>query len=945
MSFVETWLNDELQSMAQMHGYQLVTKHKRGKKEGGGIGVYVANNIKFKVLDIMIPINLQNKFDCLFIEVEEYSKPLIIGTFYRTPSMNSQKEFTDFLTPLLSELKNTNKEVIIAGDMNIDLLKAGNNSATANYLDAFVANSFIPKITVPTRTTHSSATLIDHVFHKLSNTNTSQGTITHDISDHYSNFIMIEMKSPIKTHSFITHRLMKPNNIQDFYNALQSHNWSRVIDCKDANQSYTLFLDEYKTLMNNHLPLITKRFNRKYHKVKSWITRGIMNSLVTRNNIHRKLLKCKNEELRLKLSTELRNYRNILNRTIRAAKKMYWQDKFDSCRNDMKLMWRNINDVLSRTKNKHNFPDHFMSNRFKITDRERIANEFNKFYCELGPTLAQNIPHKPMIMPHNNIRQSLFFEPVIESEIINIVTLLKPKSSYGFDDISPKLLKATFMPVVAPLIHVFNLSLQQGYCPEDMKKAKVIPIFKNGDKHLFCNYRPISLLPTFSKLLEKIVFNRLMKHLKKYDILSKSQFGFRENLSTELAILELQDRIIKNIINKQCTMGVFLDLAKAYDTINHEILIKKLEHYGVRGVTLAWFKSYLTDRSQYTAIDNQNSDTQHVRCGIPQGSILGPLLFILYVNDITQSSSQGNLILFADDTNIIYNDLSYADLYSKAQIDLSSVCDWFASNKLSVNESKTKFMVFHSVNKQVSNEISKMKLLVNKQDIERVASIKFLGVKISDTLTWEAHINEVASKVSKVVAVLTRLKHELPPSVLYTIYNSLILSRINYAITAWGNASAKKLKRLVILQKKAIRIVTNSTYNSHAGPIFYRCNTLPLKQQFKFDCCRIYHRKLKGKLPDYHTEQLQINATLHNYETRQSQNVHVTRNTHQLSKDSICNKIGNSWNELQNDTKQFATYSQHTFSKHLKRLFLTPLNKPCRKRHCFPCALKKNARK
>ena len=196
----------------------------------------------------------------------------------------------------------------------------------------------------------------------------------------------------------------------------------------------------------------------------------------------------------------------------------------------------------------------------------------------------------------------------------------------------------------------------------------------------------------------------------------------------------------------------------------------------------------------------------------------------------------------------------------------------------------------------------------------------------------------MASKVSKVVDVLTRLKHELPRSVLYTIYNSLVQSRLNYAIKGWGNETANKLKRLVLLQKKAIRIVTNSPYNSHTGPIFYKYNTLPLKFQFKYECCKIYHRKLKEILPDYHTNQLQTNSTVHDYETRQSEDVHVTRNTHCLSKDSICSKIGNIWNEIPNNIKMFATYSLHTFSQHLKAFFLNPLNKPCRDRYCYRCS-------
>ena len=344
--------------------------------------------------------------------------------------------------------------------------------------------------------------------------------------------------------------------------------------------------------------------------------------------------------------------------------------------------------------------------------------------------------------------------------------------------------------------------------PEQLKIAKVIPIYKKENAEIFSNYRPVSVLPYFSKILERLVFNRCMDYIDKNNLLNEKQFGFRPNHSTYMAIIELVDKIANAVERNETTVGIFLDLSKAFDTINHDILLYKLEHYGFRGVALDWLKSYLSNRKQFVRYQMQDSNHKIINCGVPQGSILGPLLFILYINDIVNTTSLLELILFADDTTLLF---SHQDIASQNDIinnELQEICNWFQANKLSVNASKTNYMVLgthHSTRKFIdinqdidiltdsessgSRDVEKVKLNVKLDGVSlnRVSSTKFLGVIIDENLTWKNHIDAISKTISRNIGMLTKLKHFVPENILYSLYCTLILPYINYGVLIWGN--------------------------------------------------------------------------------------------------------------------------------------------------------------
>ncbi len=373
---------------------------------------------------------------------------------------------------------------------------------------------------------------------------------------------------------------------------------------------------------------------------------------------------------------------------------------------------------------------------------------------------------------------------------------------------------------------------------------KVIPVFKSGEKNTFNNYRPISLLPKFSKVLEKLFNNRLTKYIEKYNVLFSGQYGFRKNMSVSYALIQLLENITDAIDKGEYTVGIFVDLKKAFDTINHNILIQKINFYGVRGLCANWVSSYLENRKQMVCIDDEVSQMQHCKCGVPQGSILGPTLFLLYINDIFRVSGIMKLILFADDTNMFCSGSDVNELMEMVEIELNKFSEWFIVNKLSLNLAKTSFMIFHSKAVNITGGIA-----ITGVNIKRVFTTKFLGVYIDTQFNWKEHIKVIQTKVAKGISILWKVKFRLSTSVLRQLYMSLILPYLTYCCEVWGNTYKTSLEKLFLFQKKIVRLISKSDYRSHTAPMFQDLHLLPIYELVNFNTSLFMHKAYYGNLP------------------------------------------------------------------------------------------------
>jgi hypothetical protein len=482
-------------------------------------------------------------------------------------------------------------------------------------------------------------------------------------------------------------------------------------------------------------------------------------------------------------------------------KQKHYADLFNKYTNDIRQTWKLLKTLIGRENNKTSISERFKINNGIISDRQTIANSFCDYFITVGNKFASQIPpskkNSEAYLPKNkNFPNSIYLSPTDPEEIMSIIKSLKPKKSTGHDNISALFICNNKIALNTPITIFINKSLESGIVPDACKIAKVTPIYKSKDKESFTNYRPISLLPSTSKILEKVIHKRVYYFLQQQNILYHSQYGFRPKHSTSQAVCELIAKTLNAIDNKMSMIGVFVDLSKAIDTIDHQILLRKLNYYGIRGLALEWFKNYLCNRKQFVNYNGITSSLMDTTCGVPQGSVLGTLLFIIYTNDLPNALTYSQCILFADDTTVYLSSKNIPDLYNKINLDLETVSDWFRANKLTLNINKTNYMIF---TKSVNTHSQCKTIKLGPESINRVPHVKFLGIIIDEHLDWHCHIDHCKRKMSSGMYALNSLKNTLYSKQLKTLYYSLIHPYLTYGIILWGAANKTHFNKLRIL--------------------------------------------------------------------------------------------------------------------------------------------------
>jgi hypothetical protein len=448
---------------------------------------------------------------------------------------------------------------------------------------------------------------------------------------------------------------------------------------------------------------------------------------------------------------------------------------------------------------------------------------------------------------HENRKSKLTeFTPASAEEVVNIINKLDVNTSSGLDGITLKSLKCVKNLIAEHLTNCFNKCLVSGYFPESLKLAKVTPIHKSSSKADPSNYRPISVLPALSKVLETLLHSRLERYLRSMNFLYEKQYGFRPLSNTLTATTDLVTKIKVSIDQREVVLGVFIDLKKAFDTISHQVLLRKLENIvGMEGTALKMFQSYLVNRRQIVKLGQYKSNQQLVTCGVPQGSILGPLLFLIYINDIYQIGLKGNISLYADDTCMFYYGRSLREIAIDAQHDLDLLNDWFQLNLLTINTTKSNYIIFAAKNKQLPNIES---LKVANQPLKRVDQEKYLGLVLDKKLTWRPHIDKIKNKMASLTGSLRGIARCLPKRVRFTIYNTLVKPHIDYLIEIWGAAAATNLNLIQRAQNKLIKVLFKYDSRTPTIKIYQETNILNIRQSYAYQTCLLIHKIQQNNL-------------------------------------------------------------------------------------------------
>ena len=612
--------------------------------------------------------------------------------------------------------------------------------------------------------------------------------------------------------------------------------------------------------------------------------------------------------------TKYKLYKNKLTSVILHAKKAHYSSLFSEIY-DSKVMWKNINKILGRTAGDTKPEDYYSHEGTFYNGSHDIAEGFNDYFTSVAGNLAEKIPNNdidPLSFIVNHVKESFFIVPTTEDEVLSKVSSLKNKKSSGLDNISNVVIKHIAIFIAAPLVHIINLSFLTGCFPSELKIAKVIPIHKSGKRDVFTNYRPISLLPVISKLIEFLMHDRLVSFIDKHDIIVDNQFGFRKKHSTSLASLIFTNDVSSAIDNKEDVVSLFIDLSKAFDTLDHTILLSKLNKYGIRGISLDWFKSYLSDRKQSVQYGGATSSVKSLSTGVPQGSVLGPLLFLIYINDICNSTTQFKYVLFADDTTVYLTDKDYNNGITRAASEFSNLITWFNTNRLSLNLKKTKLMVFTYKNVDYENiHIDLMNTSIRAEECT-----KFLGLLIDRKLSWKDHISYICNKVSRFTGIFYRLKDYLPLHILLLLYNTLILPHLSYGIILWGNANPTTIHRITIMQNRIFRLIYNAPFRSSTSPLFQASNCLNISNLYTFNIGIFMYKLSKNLLPNYFHNFFCSNLAFHHYNTRTKNNLCLPFTRTNLAHAQLRVTGVHFWNSISNDLKTSPTLN--LFKKKLK---------------------------
>ena len=979
------------------------TLSKKNPNCGGGVGCFIKEGLNYEILHFGGEFE-RGVYESLWIKLSICGKTRIVGNIYRpnTAPLASLPRATEIHQKILKSIK-TDQQLCkalltIVSDFNINLLNFSTHPDTAEYADLHMSQGLLPMITKPTHIYNSGASLIDHIFVSPTNNPVTAGVLVCDISDHFPTFY-IEEHQQAQAHSSPASnygRRINEKTIPHFKQLLEHTDWSSLPD-QNPVAYFDSFFSTLQEKLNQAMPM-TKFPPPRKKPDPPWYTASLKVSNKKKAKLYRKFLTKKTSESK----KEYKAYANIYKNLVKNAKRKYYENLVTKFHKDTRKVWGVIREVVCQSKkNGTKFPDFFLEpaaaiqphtsqspagatrspptfpwtapdplspagaaiappclsatgksrSTQKITDKQSIADGFNTYYCSVGPDLSAKIENKQACLPNlphplenlSSTDTSFKIQKINTATVSLLINSLSNKTSSGTDGISNKLLKSVAEPLLKPLQKLINISIQSGIVPQQLKKAKVLPIYKGADagsKTLYSSYRPISILNTISKVLEKAVEGQLRQYFTFNGLFYSGQYGFRPNRNTTQALLDLTCHINERLDQNSHTLGVFIDLSKAFDTLNFDILLQKLAKYGVSKSSLTWFESYISGRTQRVTLPCGTLSTElEVKTGVPQGSILGPLLFIIYVNDLPKAVPLLKILLFADDTSCLYSSRDENELFGAMNDELKKLEDFFLINKLSLNVRKTRALAFHSP----QNHFHYSPLFLDGERIEwcdtpysKEHCFKFLGVLLNSKLDMKQHLKRILGKLSSALYALAVARENLPLKVALNVYRSLYESHITYASAIWGSAHPKILQPIFAHHTKAVKLLFGLPRASHLSQTLHKYKILKPEQIIMREHVKLAHSYRMKRLPQPLSKILKpLECGTEIRQNRNSEHDMMVPGTSVIAgRHFPAYKLAKAWNNLPISLKSAALHDfEASFSAHTANLN----DKACQKPNCPIC--------
>ena len=772
-----------------------------------------------------------------------HSNSFLVCSVYRPPS--STTEWTDLFSRQIEKSLTFTDEIYLMGDINIDI--KDEQLCNTKWKHAMEINDLKQLIKEPTRITAKSSTIIDHLYASKPDLVVDLLVPNIAVSDHFPiQFTRVTGKTNIKRnmHTTIQYRSYKAFNEDNFHSDMLDSMANITISPVNTDQNFEIFIQTFMTVFDKHVPIKTKRVKKETQP--DWYNDEIKFASKQRDMYH----KSRNWP-------QYKHWRNKTIHLIRTAKKGFFAKSIAENK-DNTYLWKHIKDINGKS-NENKLPDEMTVNGNSTTDPHIISECLNTFFSTISEKLkSENPQENPQFEPStldNYIKTKIpttvqFGIPLMKmTDLKTALKSLDVTKATGLDGITPRILKTSAEAVAPILLEIINLSLTNGQFPESLKLAKIKPIHKGGPKSDPSNYRPISVLPVISKIVEKHVTKHLFAYLKKYDILHKSQSGFRKNHSCNTALLGLLDKWLKNIDKGEITGAVFFDLRKAFDVVDHEILLQKLKSHKFDDRTMEWMTSYLSNRRQCIVDKTATSSLQQVKSGVPQGSVLGPVLFLIFINDMPLYINEAYAEIYADDTTVHTAHKDQNIVQVRLQSSSTNFNFWCIVHKMFVNLTKTSSMSIGSRQNLSNND--ELSITIDNEDISNVDNQKLLGIFIDETLSWDKQIDSVCLNITRRITLLKLLSKYVDMANLKLYYNSYILPIFDYGCMIWGQCSTYNINRLLRLQKRAARIILQADFMTPSKQMFQELGWLTFTNRVEYHICVMVFKSLNGQAPDY----------------------------------------------------------------------------------------------